>query len=134
VSAGRPHVFVEKRNGKTVTELAARAMYRIHHGDPGANHVHHTCENSFCVNPDHLVALPPPDHRGLHRGTHCVNGHAYEEHGRVRPRGTIECRRCDYERSDAWRQENREKFREQRREQYRRKRERMGLTVTPRSP
>jgi hypothetical protein len=32
-------------------------------------HVHHRCWNSRCVNPEHLIALRPEDHRAVHSGT-----------------------------------------------------------------
>jgi HNH endonuclease len=48
-------------------EKAYRIMYERHNGDiPSGFHVHHKCENSACVNPRHLVALSPDDHRAVH--------------------------------------------------------------------
>jgi hypothetical protein len=42
-------------------------MYELRIGDvPVGFHVHHKCENSGCVNPRHLVALSPEDHRAVH--------------------------------------------------------------------
>lgn len=29
--------------------------------------IHHTCETSLCVRPDHLVALTPAQHKSIHR-------------------------------------------------------------------
>lgn len=48
-------------------EKAYRVMYELRNGDvPVGFHVHHKCENSACVNPRHLVALSPEDHRAVH--------------------------------------------------------------------
>lgn len=52
---------------KKITHLIHRIAYvlangRLHEGD----HVHHTCGNRSCCNPDHLQALSPKDHGTLH--------------------------------------------------------------------
>ncbi|HWY91820.1 MAG TPA: HNH endonuclease [Chthoniobacterales bacterium] len=49
-------------------EKAYRAMYELWFGRevPPDFHVHHKCETSSCVNPRHLVALSPEDHRAVH--------------------------------------------------------------------
>jgi hypothetical protein len=48
-------------------EAAYRHAYRIHYGGiPSGHDVHHTCENSGCVNPRHLIALSPEAHRAVH--------------------------------------------------------------------
>jgi hypothetical protein len=46
---------------------AHRAMYIWTYGEiPADHHVHHTCENRLCINPDHLIALTPEEHRARH--------------------------------------------------------------------
>jgi hypothetical protein len=48
-------------------EKAYRVMYELRIGDvPSGFHIHHKCENSACVNPRHLIALSPEDHRAVH--------------------------------------------------------------------
>jgi hypothetical protein len=56
---------------------AHRVSYIIHKGDPGDLHVLHECDNSFCINPDHLSA-----------GTQQRNIRDMFRRGRARPRGT----------------------------------------------
>lgn len=48
-------------------EKAYRVMYELRIGDvPAGFHIYHKCENSACVNPRHLVAFSPEDHRAVH--------------------------------------------------------------------
>ncbi|MGA8654676.1 MAG: HNH endonuclease [Chthoniobacterales bacterium] len=48
-------------------EKAYRVMYELRNGDvPAGFHVHRKCENSACMNPRHLVALSPAQHRAAH--------------------------------------------------------------------
>lgn len=50
---------------------------------PEGYHVHHQCRVKNCVNPAHLFALHPVEHRAEHfyrhtsRRTHCANGHPW---------------------------------------------------------
>jgi hypothetical protein len=63
-----------------------------------ADHVHHECGVTLCVNPAHLQAMPAGEHLGHgHRDkTECRNGHAYDERNtRVRPNGWRTCRACE---------------------------------------
>lgn len=43
---------------------------------PKGYDAHHVCENRWCVNPDHLQVLGHGEHRRLHFGDTCKNGHA----------------------------------------------------------
>jgi hypothetical protein len=77
---------------------------------PEGKQLHHNCENTLCVNPNHLEALTAREHfhrskkifnigawqvvRGLAR-THCWKGHPYSgDNLYVRPNGTRLCRQC----------------------------------------
>lgn len=49
---------------------------------PKGSHLHHNCNESLCVNTDHLTPLTVPEHAhqpGRHNGakTHCTHGHEY---------------------------------------------------------
>lgn len=72
-------VFVIKSQSYTVHRLS----YEMEHGpiEPGL-HIHHICENKLCVRPDHLEAITPGAHNGIHKratATHCPQGHPYSE-------------------------------------------------------
>src|SRR3972149_6072989 len=52
---------------------AHRFSYSYYNGEvPPHWHVHHTCENRWCVNPDHLRAIPASEHVFL-GNTICAN-------------------------------------------------------------
>lgn len=63
-------------DGKTVR--AHRMAYEIFVGplEP-EQHLHHTCENRRCVNPEHLEIVTNAAHVASHRAgiTHCKEGH-----------------------------------------------------------
>lgn len=49
-------------------ELVHRYFHRVFKGPiPEGHHVHHTCQNPGCVNPDHLMAVSPEWHMRHHR-------------------------------------------------------------------
>jgi hypothetical protein len=60
---------------------AHRIAYELVKGPiPDGRHVHHTCENKPCCNPNHLVVLTPQQH-GRHQpaavAIHCKRGHEF---------------------------------------------------------
>lgn len=86
-----------------------RVLWEERHGplDPGLI-LHHTCENAWCVNLDHLVPLTRAEHLKEHElhgdwgqaeKTHCPAGHPYDDENTyryARSDGTTErhCRAC----------------------------------------
>lgn len=86
---------------KSTPERAHRRAYRLMVGSLTEGlHLHHTCENKRCVNPDHLVPLEPRDHVRVHNPitNACKYGHPYPENLYVRRNGSRICRACDAER------------------------------------
>lgn len=66
VYGDEPSEYV-KLNPYGKVEGVHRLVYREIHGPiPPRWHVHHTCEVPACINPAHLVALSPGDHRRAH--------------------------------------------------------------------
>lgn len=67
---------------------AHRVSYMIHKGEiPNGMHVHHICENTCCVNPEHLTILTPEANLKLNsspiainsRKEFCKRGHEFNE-------------------------------------------------------
>jgi hypothetical protein len=81
--------------------LAHRYIYELFYG-PQELGLDHLCANTRCVRPDHLEPVPqsvnnlrghgPPARNA--RKTHCRRGHAFAEHGYIRPNGYRTCRTC----------------------------------------
>lgn len=85
--------------------MAHRVSYAAHVESltPGLE-LHHTCRNTSCVNPEHLLALTRKAHRRIDdvdpapTETHCRNGHPYNaENVYHDPRGRKNCRVCNRE-------------------------------------
>jgi hypothetical protein len=48
--------------------VVVRRVYQQEVGPiPPGNHVHHTCGNGWCIEPSHLEAVTPTQHRDAHR-------------------------------------------------------------------
>lgn len=60
--------------------------------------LHHVCENTLCVNPDHLHPMSRSDHKAEHAivVTHCPKGHPYDAANTYVPKrnGRRVCRAC----------------------------------------
>lgn len=92
---------------------AHRWAYEQEHGPiPEGFHLHHTCGERACVNPDHLELLSASEHTHRHRGkaverikklprTHCRRGHemtpenTYTWMDRKTDRMQRRCRTCE---------------------------------------
>ena len=107
------------------TQGSHRFAYTLIYGEiPEGHVVHHTCENSGCVNPLHLRTMTRGDHRAHHGAmnskTHCKRGHE-----RTLDNITIRsaCRACNRAKQMEWNEKNRDKINTRRRELYHEKKE-----------
>lgn len=82
-----------------------RYFYELATGQhPGKEHVHHRCQNTLCVNPDHLEALPQGQHNHVHgifqqqaeaarESPACRHGHPWSQYAYVW-KGIRYCKGC----------------------------------------
>ena len=97
-----------KVNGKTL--YSHRVAYAEYKEDiPSDLQIDHTCNNTRCINPEHLEPVTAKENRQRgklsYRGrTECKYGHdiTKTENILVRSDGTKKCRRCHYKRTAAW--------------------------------
>lgn len=86
---------------------AHRVSYELFVG-PVPEHcdVHHSCQDTLCVRPDHLELLSHKDHGGVSNRfgyqTHCKRGHEFTDENTYRYRGGRHCRICHNMRSLNW--------------------------------
>lgn len=107
-SDGRPIMRVTGKN----PQYAYRVLWEDMHGPLARGLVlHHTCENAWCINLDHLVPVTRARHKAEHglvgdwgqaRKTHCPAGHEYAAENTyvyTRKDGRVErhCRSCTIE-------------------------------------
>lgn len=102
----------EKRPGKGRTLQAYRLGWVWKYGPvPRGSDLHHICQNTICVNPDHLEVITRSDHmrkadticgKNLLK-TQCPKGHPYDKENTYTPpnRKARFCRRCERERHAA---------------------------------
>ncbi len=91
----------------TSPQKAHRVSYELSVGPiPFGFHLHHQCETTLCVNPNHLLAVTPKEHIAdltpdsvsyiAKRRTQCPQGHPYdEENTGYRVTGKRWCKACN---------------------------------------
>jgi hypothetical protein len=83
---------------KGMARLAHRIAYELINGKiPDGMEIDHLCNNSSCVNPDHLEAVPHAENmkRLQKRLRYCKQGHEYtEENTYMTPKGHKQCKTC----------------------------------------
>jgi len=58
-------------------------------------HLHHTCENKLCINPDHLQLTRPGEHlTRFHRRERCIRGHRLSGRNVLVRKDGRTCRTC----------------------------------------
>lgn len=90
-------------------------------GIPEGYHIHHLCDNKVCINPEHLVALSPGEHREVHtkikaaeyyiKLEHCPHGHKLDGISKKQRF----CITCKNKRNMNWRINNPNYFKEYKR-------------------
>lgn len=78
--------------------VAHRSVYILLRGEiPENNHLHHTCKNKACVNPEHLMPVSYREHASIHRESegYCKQGHEFtSDNTMYTSQGYRKCREC----------------------------------------
>lgn len=88
--------------------LAHQIAFELYKGQPAPKgrfqQIHHKCENTLCVNPDHLEVVTSRFQAAYHklgerkRKTHCKNGHVLEGNNLYYSKNRRTCKTCRRER------------------------------------
>lgn len=113
----RPNGYSQFKYSRAKNGYGHRFAYEHFVGQvPEGHTLHHTCRHRDCVNPEHLVALPPREHlmqddttaRRNAEKTHCKRGHELAgENLRMSVDGKRVCRTC----ARLWREQHRDERR-----------------------
>ena len=111
---GGPYGAIGNERGfKPVMLSAHRAAYQLYKGDIPVNFdVDHTCQNTLCVNPEHLQAITHQNHAQLTwnriKKGECKRGHKMTASNTwVGKTGAKQCRLCNNARAREIRAKNR---------------------------